>query len=547
MRPWLRSQVSSLKNTPSSAPASKPAATLVVNATAVSGAASVPALSRSPSGSAVTGRWQSNVQEANKQLATHLQLACAKIEGAARAPHFPTPLADELAAIAVAVGGLRSNLEALKGPLEGGSDDWAQSALSLGHRALRVFAHAKKWNDTQRKKRRHPQSIESLKQGVSQLLEAAYEYMQRLTQAIDYPKNIDSLGSGDVYRIELGEHRSHGALEVNRRADGRFLVKAEGPLLLGRFYPKATAGLEGEVAAAEFLLTSTQESKKAAGIFLRQARSALEGAPAEAAPKEDFGFLSPRLCALNVRGALAEALHGSSSSIAQPLPSFENADFGVRVELYTEGAPELLLYRRLSVGNVDEAEEIPVATSAEQPQSELLIQARTSLPANLGALMKTQPLDTLAKLVAKPLSIEKAECVVSASPSSAQLGAALRTQVTLTGSLDDIFQSGAARDLTSGHVKSALMKAGARAQVRAALEPVLASTVSLGPDVSSHAFGMHLPVVASRNDAQARAARHFHGSAVSAARELARVFVSLTQEFLKKNLSPLGTGHVIPG
>lgn len=418
----------------------------------------------------------------------------------------------------------------------------ATEATGLAHKALGVWDKAKalegQVEGTAKK------GVELGKKGIDKVVGAATGYINKVRAAVDYGKNIDSLGAGDSYRLGVGASASvegikgygQGSIQVSKGSAGKFTVAVDGELgggVYGELGGKAgvnasvsgaaTLGIGGKL---ELKFDNPEDAKKATGILLKQAAAAgMSGAAGPLgvlagqtmAPSEaEMKFLGDHASAAELKGnaaAQVSAALGFKSVLGATGFAQVKAEDGVRLEF---GKPPKVTVRQELSADLSASAGAKIGKSktdgarkqgAFGAQGTVLASATVeqsfTLPSSLDLnKLKHDPVGTVKSVASQVAKSEQDQVTfsVDASGSAATKRGGLVATASYSGNANALASSGALQQLFKGDLKGALSAAAKSSNVEVAVTPYENVGVNYQPKVSVMGFGAGVSFDATRKD-----------------------------------------------
>ena len=414
--------------------------------------------------------------------------------------------------------------------------------------------------------------LETVKSGLNTVKNGVADYISEVSKAVDYGHNIDALGPNDTYKLALGGSASveglkgygKGSIEVERNAEGKYVVSADGELgggIYGEVGGKIGAKLDAEASATlgvggkiEMTFDSPEEAKRATEILLKQAASSaasvegnqiLPGAGFVAgqllAPSADeMKFLADHTSAVELRGNVAAEVAGcvGLKDVAGLFGSAEvKEELAVRIELKDEKnqpkQPELVVKQTVSgeaelgaglklSNGAKEANEGSAAFIGGKGEAEVSVEQRWTLPNVKGADLLSNPLGTIRDAGSSMVKSEQDKITLGLDVSGQALGngGGINVEASYKGNFADL-QKGVVDSLVKGDVNGALKSLDHEDSLELKFEPYQTLGVSCSPDISIMGFGVGMEIEATRKDvADPPARREFKGKPSEAIAEL---------------------------
>ncbi|MEW5742447.1 MAG: hypothetical protein AB1938_26250 [Myxococcota bacterium] len=404
--------------------------------------------------------------------------------------------------------------------------------------------------------------LEQVGQGLDTLKRVADEYSAGVLAAVDYKTNIDKLGEGDKYKlgvggsgsIEGGKLYAKGSIEVSREKDG-YTVAVDGELGGGLYGQlgvavggkvsidgQATLGVGGKV---EFKFKTAEEAKRATEILLKQAAASAAGAAMSSTPvgplgavagqvaqrtlgpsAADLQFLSQRMSAVELKGnvaAEAAATLGFKDALGAAAGVKGKAEYTVRLDFNRKDdagrplPPQASVKQSLTleggagggvaVGNGKEGNQkndfgLPYLGGKVELKAE--VEQRFTLPSSIdGAKLQSDPLGTLSAIRDQVARSEEQKVTISVDGQAAAVGkgGGLVAEMSFSGKVEDLLNSGYAERLAKGDLQGALRALGDKTQVEAKVTPYAQFGVAMSPSLTVMGFGVGMELEATRKDA----------------------------------------------
>jgi hypothetical protein len=493
----------------------------------------------------VAHQWTEGLTKASDKLGHGLQNAGSLLETGGKMLGPFNPVGTELALLGASAKVLGQGVHAAPEAASYVSGVVSKEVDTLAKKGGDLFEQAKKLVDTgitDAKK-----GLDIVGQGVTALKNTAVEYAKGIGDAVDYKKNIDSLGTGDKYKLGIGASATvygvkgygKGSIEVEKNPDGTFKVSADGELGGGIAGGLGAKNVEGSAtlglgAKVEFTAKTAEEAKQLTEILLKQAASsaaksagggnpglALAGqvAGAALAPTDaEMKKLTNAASAVEVRGNVAAEVAASlgikdiaglqaGAKVKEELSA--RLDFSTKpatVTLKTSLTGEIGAGAAIAPTNGKEGADgrggaLPAAGGKIEGKVE--IEQKYTLPASVDlAKLKSDPAGTIrqiAKDVAKT-GEDKVTMTLDASGGVLGSGGGVETKVTLDTSAKRLGESGAIQKMFAGDMKGALRAAGDNTDAKIEVTPYKNLGISVAPGVMVGVFGGGVEFEASRKD-----------------------------------------------
>lgn len=401
------------------------------------------------------------------------------------------------------------------------------------------------------------QALQTVQRGAQSVQQAGEQFGRSVGEAVDYRRNIEQLGPGDRYTVQLGGNASveggkvygRGAIEVQRQTDGRYTVSASGEAgggvygeLGGRAGMRASGTAEATLGAGgrvEMTFNTAAEAQRATEILMRNAASGAAQAAGNAsqipgsgivgnvashalAPSaEDNRWLAGHTSAVELRGTAAAEISGGlglADEQTRLLGAFGRGavrgESAVRME-FNNGHPSALVLRDQVTAEVGAGAGVGLQTGAGNDggtlgvglggtgQAQLTMERRYTLPSGLDAdAVMRNPAQALSSAAQQIRGSEQRTLgmQLDVQGQAAGNGGGLRAQLQFQGNTDQVLTPAVMQRAMGGDLGGALRQAGDQVTVSGNITPYAQTGVSLSPALSVMGFGVGVEAQAIRQD-----------------------------------------------